>query len=54
MDPVFGAGEDRAAEGVKVIDGLGPWSWNCENEMVFFIAKRGIKYTVEWFFSVPA
>lgn len=43
MDPVLQGGE-----GAEFIGDLGSGRKWC-----YFIAKRGIKYTVEWLFSVP-
>lgn len=47
-------GEVRAGEGVEVMGGLEAGSWAVRRKWCYFIAKRGIKYTVEWLFSVPA
>lgn len=45
--------EVRAGEEVEVIGGVGDGSLAVRRKWCFFIAKRGIKYTVEWLFSVP-
>lgn len=40
---------------MEVLGGFGGWGVGLgEGKGVNFIAKRGIKYTVEWLFSVPA
>lgn len=54
VDPVLEGGEVRAGEGVEVMGGLEAGSWAVRRKWCYFIAKRGIKYTVEWLFSVPA
>ena len=53
MDPVFWGGEVRAGEEVEVIGGLVDGSPAVRRKWCFFFAKRGIKHTVEWLFSVP-
>ena len=53
MDPVLWGGEVRAGEEVEVIGGLGDGSPAVRRKWCYFIAKREIKHTVEWLFSVP-
>lgn len=53
VDPVLWGGEVRAGEEVEVIGGVGDGSPAVRRKWCYFIAKRGIKYTVEWLFSVP-